>query len=126
MAQNKQQDIPQEIRDLTVKNIGQAHAAYNQLMEAANKAQEMMKGIIPSNPVTAGITEAQERAMRFTQQNPRCRFLIGQRACQGKRPARGAANPKQARAIADASLCASGAGAWHHGGAAAQKAKQGS
>ena len=66
MAENKQPEIPQEIRELAVQNIGQAHAACNQLMDAANKAQEMMKAMIPSNPMAAGITEAQERAMRFT------------------------------------------------------------
>jgi phasin len=84
MAQNNQRDIPQEIRDLTVQNIGQAHAAYNQLMEAANKAQEMMKAIIPSNPVAAGITEAQERAMRFTQQNLDAAFSLANELAKAK------------------------------------------
>jgi phasin len=84
MAQNNQRDIPQEIRDLTVQNIGQAQAAYNQLMEAANKAQEMMKAIIPSNPVAAGITEAQERAMRFTQQNLDAAFSLANELAKAK------------------------------------------
>ncbi len=61
MAENKQPDITQEMRDLAIQNIAQARAAYNQLMEAAHKTQEMMKAITPSNPIAAGITEAQER-----------------------------------------------------------------
>ncbi len=84
MVENKQPGIPQEIRDLTVQNIGQAHAAYNQLMEAANKAQEMMKAMIPSNPMTAGITEAQERAMRFTQQNLDAGFALANELAKAK------------------------------------------
>ena len=84
MASNKQPDVPQEIRDLTIQNIGQAHAAYNQLMEAANKAQEMMKAIIPSNPMAAGITEAQERAMRFTQQNLEAAFSLANELARAK------------------------------------------
>lgn len=84
MAGHKQPDFPQEIRDLAVKNIGQAQAAYNQVMEAANKAQEMMKAIVPSNPVAAGITEAQERAMRFTQQNLDAAFSLANELAKAK------------------------------------------
>ena len=84
MAGNKQPDIPQEIRDLAVQNIGQAHAACNQLMEAANKAQEMMKTVIPPNPVAAGITEAQERAMRFTQHNLDAVFSMANELARAK------------------------------------------
>jgi hypothetical protein len=40
-------DIPQEMRELAVKNIDQARAAYSQLMDAAQKAQAMMKALIP-------------------------------------------------------------------------------
>jgi phasin len=76
MAGNMQPDIPQEIRDLALQNIGQARAAYNQLMAAANQVQETMKALVPSNPMAAGITEAQERAMRFTQQNLDANFSL--------------------------------------------------
>ncbi len=84
MAENKQPDIRQEIRDLAVQNIGQAHAACNQLMAAANQAQEMMKAIVPSNPMAAGITEAQERAMRFTQQNLDAGFALANELARAK------------------------------------------
>jgi phasin len=85
MADHNQPDFPQEIRDLAIKNIGQAQTAYNQVLEAANKAQEMMKTIVPSNnPVAAGITEAQERAMRFTQQNLDAGFSMANELARAK------------------------------------------
>ena len=84
MAEQKQPEFQQDIRDLTIKNIGQAHAACNQLMEAANKAQEMMKTVIPPNPVAAGISEAQERAMRFAQQNLNAAFSMANELARAK------------------------------------------
>ena len=76
MAEIKQTEIPQEMRELTVQSIDQARAAYSQLMETARKAQDMMKTIIPSNPVAQGLSEVQERAMRFTQQNLDASFSL--------------------------------------------------
>ena len=69
MAETKQTEIPQQARDAVLHSIGQARTAYHQLMEAAHKAQDMLKMIAPPNPATAGVAEVQERAMRFTQQN---------------------------------------------------------
>src|SRR5271165_3811315 len=76
MAAKKQPEIPQEMRDLAVKNIDQARAAYGQLMDAATKAQEMMKSLVPSNPVAEGLSEVQERAMKFTRQNLDANFAL--------------------------------------------------
>jgi hypothetical protein len=69
MAGNGQTEIPLAMRDLAVKNIGKARAAYGQLMDSARKAQEMMITVIPSNPVVQGLYEIEERTMRFTRQN---------------------------------------------------------
>jgi hypothetical protein len=76
MAGNMQIEIPQAMRDLAVKNIGVARAAYAQLMDSARKAQEMMIAAIPSNPVVQGLNEVQERAMRFTRQNVDAGFSL--------------------------------------------------
>ncbi len=76
MADNMQTEIPQAMRDLALKNIGVARAAYGQLMDSARKAQEMMIAAIPSNPVMQGLNEAQERAMRFTRQNVDASFSL--------------------------------------------------
>ncbi len=76
MAETKQTEIPEEMRELAAQNIDQARAACVQLMDAARKAQDMMKTIIPPNPVAEGISEVQERAMRFTQQNLEAGFSL--------------------------------------------------
>jgi len=73
---NKLLEIPQAIRELTAKNIDQARAAYTQLMDAARKAQETMKGIIPPNPMVQGLNDVQERAMTFARQNIDATFSL--------------------------------------------------
>ena len=84
MAENQQQEIPQEIRELTLQNIDQARAAYSQLMDAARKALEMMKTIVPSHPMAGGLNEVQERAMRFTQQNLDAIFAMANELTKAK------------------------------------------
>ena len=84
MAETKQTEIPQEMREFAVQSIDQARAAYSQLMGAARKAQDMMKTIIPSNPVAQGLSEVQERAMRFTQQNLDASFSLAHELAKAK------------------------------------------
>ncbi len=84
MAETNQPDIPKEMRDLAVQSIDQARAAYGQLMDAARKAQDMMKTIIPANPVAEGLSDVQERAMRFTQQNLDASFSLAHELAQAK------------------------------------------
>ena len=59
----------QAMREIAAKNIDQARAGYNQLMDSAQKAQEMMTALMPSNPALQGLIQAQERIMNFTRQN---------------------------------------------------------
>jgi phasin len=84
MAETKQTEIPKEMRDLAVQNIDQARAAFQQLMDAAANAQEMIKKVIPSNPVAQGLSEVQERAMRFTQQNLDASFSLAHELAKAK------------------------------------------
>ena len=78
MSDKMQTEIPQAMRDLAAKNIDQARAAYNQFLDSARKAQEMMMENIPSNlpstPALQGLNEAQERAMRLIRQNVNASF----------------------------------------------------
>jgi phasin len=67
-------EAPQDVREIALQNISQAQEAYNQLLEAARQGQEVMKKFLPSNPVVEGLTEAQERALRFTEQNLNASF----------------------------------------------------
>ena len=84
MAENPQPEIPQEMRELALQNIDQARAACGQLMDAARKAQEMIKTMVPSNPMAAGLNEVQERVMRFTQQNLDASFAMANELAKAK------------------------------------------
>ncbi len=84
MADAKQMEIPQEAREFVVNNINQARDACRQLMDAASKVQDMMKAVIPANPALQGLTEVQERAMRFTQQNLDAGFAMAHELAKAK------------------------------------------
>ena len=64
MAQNLHFDVPQQLRDLTERNVEQARGAYCQLMDAMVQAMSMWLGAIPSNEATSGMKAMQERAVR--------------------------------------------------------------
>ncbi len=84
MAEAKQIEIPQEAREFVVKNIDQARDACKQLMDAASKVQDMMKTMLPANPALAGLSDVQERAMRFTQQNLDAGFTLAHELAKAK------------------------------------------
>ncbi|MFZ1109661.1 MAG: phasin family protein [Rhodomicrobium sp.] len=84
MTETKQTEIPKEMREFAVQSIDQARAAYTQLIEAARKAQDMMKAMIPANPVAEGLSDVQERAMKFTQQNLDASFSLAQELAKAK------------------------------------------
>ncbi|MGO9173375.1 MAG: phasin family protein [Rhodomicrobium sp.] len=86
MAKQKKQEIPPEMRELAVKNIDHVREASSQLMEAARKAQETMKTLVPANPAMQGLNEAQERAMKFTQQNLDSGFALANELANAKDP----------------------------------------
>jgi len=77
---NKQIEIPQATREAAAKNIEHARAEYNQLLDTARKAQEMVIANIPmnlpSNPALQGLNEAQERTMRLIRQNANASFSL--------------------------------------------------
>jgi hypothetical protein len=84
MAEYTQPEIPKVIGNLAVQTIDQTRAGFNQLMESAHKAQEMMKTMIPSNSMGAGLTEVQDRALRFTQQNLDASFSLAKDLARAK------------------------------------------
>ena len=55
MTGNTQTAIPQAMRKIVAKNIDQARTGYNQMMDSAQKAQEMITALIPSNPALQGL-----------------------------------------------------------------------
>ena len=84
MTGMKQGEIPQEMREIVSKNIDQVRGACRNLMDAASKVQDMMKTVIPANPMIEGFSEVQERAMRFTQQNLDAGFSLAQELAKAK------------------------------------------
>ncbi len=80
MADNMQIEIPQATREAAAKNIEHARAAYDQLLDSARKAQEMVIATIPSNlpsnPALQGLNEARERAIRLIRQNADASFAM--------------------------------------------------
>jgi hypothetical protein len=53
-------------------------------MSSARQVQDMMKALIPSNPVMQGLGEAQERAMKFAQQNLDAGFALADELAKAK------------------------------------------
>ena len=77
MSQNNLPEIPQAMRDMIVKNIDEARSAYGQLLDAARKAQETMRAIVPLKPVAGqGLSSVQEKALKFTSQNVDASFAL--------------------------------------------------
>ena len=62
-------EIPQQLRELTEKNVEQASAAYGQFMNALTQAMSMWWGSLPPNEMTAGLKAIQDKAVRFAKQN---------------------------------------------------------
>ena len=62
-------EIPQTLRDLAEENMRQAHAAYEKLIEFVTRSLNAWTSQMPSNPLTAGFKDVQNRAMEFATDN---------------------------------------------------------
>ncbi len=76
LAKNKQAETPQDMGEFAVRSMDQARAAFSRLMDAARQTQEMMKTLLPSNPMVEQLIEAQKRAMTLAQQNLDATFAL--------------------------------------------------
>lgn len=76
--------MPKDKHDLAVQTVSHARAASSQIMDVAYKAQQMAKTINQSNPMAAGLTDVQERAMRVTQRNIDASFLFATELARAK------------------------------------------
>jgi phasin len=84
MTYTTQMEIPKEMREFAVRSVDQARTAWTQVLEATLKAQDMMKTMIPANPIAEGLSEVQERAIKFTQQNVEAGFSLAQELAKAK------------------------------------------
>jgi hypothetical protein len=69
MAQPPPFEIPQQLRDLTEKNLEHARTAYGQFLDGMTKAMSMWVSATPANAMTAGFKAVQDRAVKFAKQN---------------------------------------------------------
>ncbi len=60
-------EIPEPMRELAEKNVEQARQAYDQFLDMARKAQEMM--VRSQGAMAASAQEVQGKAMRYAQDN---------------------------------------------------------
>ncbi len=69
-------EIPRTLRDLAEQNVKQAHAAYEQLTDFVTKATGAWTGALPSNAITHGFKEVQERAVQIAKENAESAFAL--------------------------------------------------
>ncbi len=69
-------EIPRTLCDLAEQNVKQAHAAYEQLTDFVTKATGAWTGALPSNAITHGFKEVQERAVQIAKENAEFAFAL--------------------------------------------------
>ena len=69
-------EIPQQLRDLTEKNLEHARTAYGQFMNGMSQAIGMWASATPANAMTAGFKVVQDRAVTFAKQNGEAAFNL--------------------------------------------------
>ena len=62
-------EIPQQLRELTERNVEHARAAYGQFMDAVAQAMGTWASAAPPNMMTTGFKTVQDRAVVFAKQN---------------------------------------------------------
>lgn len=67
MHDKPQLEIPEPVRELAERNVEQVRSAYNQFMEMARQAQELVAK--SQGAMAAGALEVQAQVMRFAEQN---------------------------------------------------------
>ena len=77
-------EIPQQLRELTEKNVEQARAAYGQFMDAMTQAMGMWLKAMPSNEMTSGFEAVQNKATKFAKQNAEAGFQLANEIANAK------------------------------------------
>lgn len=84
MAENQPFEIPQQLRELTEKNVEQARAVYGQFMDAMTQAMGMWFNAMPSNEMTSRFEAVQKKAIRFAKQNAEAGFQLANELANAK------------------------------------------
>lgn len=67
MFEKPQMEIPEAVREMAERNVEQARAAYQQFLDMAHKAQEMV--VQSQGALTASAVQIQSKALSFTEKN---------------------------------------------------------
>jgi hypothetical protein len=84
MAQTPTFEIPQQLRDLTEKNLEHARATYAQFMDAMTQAMGVWTSASPASSMTAGFKVVQDRAVKFAKQNADACFNLASELANAK------------------------------------------
>jgi hypothetical protein len=68
--------IPQTLHELADKRLKQAHAAYDLITAYVDKAMGAWTSALPSNSMTAGLKDFQDRVMEITKENVEAAFTF--------------------------------------------------
>ena len=104
-------EIPHSVRDMAEQNMKQAHDAYEQLTGFVTKTMSSWMGAVPSNPMTIGFKDVQDRAMDFAKDNAESGFLLRRKDLQRTELARNPNDLNSIRSRPDAGLHRAHAGA---------------
>jgi hypothetical protein len=77
-------EIPQQLRELTEKNLEQARVGYGQFIDAMTQAMGMWASAAPANPMTSGFRVVQDRASKFAKQNAETYFNLASELANAK------------------------------------------
>jgi hypothetical protein len=84
MAQQPPFEFPQQLRELTERNVEHARAAYGQFMDAFSQAMGTWASAAPANAMTASFKVVQERAVVFAKQNGEACFNLASELANAK------------------------------------------
>jgi len=84
MAQPPPFEIPQQLRELTEKNLEHARTAYGQFIDAMTQAMGVWSNATAANSMTAGFKVVQDRAVKFAKQNGDACFNLASELANAK------------------------------------------
>ena len=84
MAQPPTFEIPQQLRELTERNVEHARAAYGQFMDAMTQAMGVWANAAPANAMTNSFKVVQDRAVKFAKQNAEACFALASELANAK------------------------------------------
>jgi hypothetical protein len=77
-------EIPQQLRELTERNVEHARAAYGQFTDAVTQAMGVWANAAPANAMTSNFRVVQDRTVKFTKQNAEACFNLASELATAK------------------------------------------